>query len=92
MQTAHTDAGEVKYWTTTIKVRKPHRCSGCGREIKSGETCEVQTQLYDGAWDRSRTCAECVAWIAAHPGYFDNGEWHEGDIADAMREEGNADA
>ena len=87
MRTAYTDAGTVHYWSATIKVRKIHRCFGCGRMIQPGETCHTETQLCDGAFERMYTCPDCVAWIEAHPGYFNEDMWGEGDIATARAEE-----
>ena len=89
MQTAYTDDGYVKYWTDTIKARKPHRCFGCERAIGPRETCERQTHLRDGYWERFYTCSDCLAWLAAHPGYFNDDLWGEGDVAEARRQEGN---
>jgi len=43
------------------KARKEHTCEECGEPIKVGERHEYVCGLWDGRWDRHRTCAPCVA-------------------------------
>jgi len=54
------DAAEIS--TSTIrKARKSHECCECDREIIVGEHYEEATLLYDGSWDRYRTCLDCLS-------------------------------
>ena len=42
------------------RARTAHRCSECARPIRTGETYEDVRGLWDGRWDRFRTCSRCL--------------------------------
>ena len=44
-----------------VKARESHRCSECGSEIKAGEQYETVRGLWDGQWERFKTCSDCLA-------------------------------
>ena len=48
-------------WVVNIRVAaKIHSCCECDGLIAVGERHEVISSLYDGRWDRHRTCAACL--------------------------------
>ena len=42
-----------------VVARKPHRCAACRGEVAKGETCQVHTGKYDGAFYRDYLCRRC---------------------------------
>lgn len=53
------DPAEV--WIVTRRVAaKPHVCVECDGVIAKGERHEVVSSLYEGRWERHRTCAACL--------------------------------
>lgn len=52
----------------TVKGRKEHCCTECGRTLARGESHELVTGFFDGHWVAYRTCAHClvaVEWLRA---------------------------
>lgn len=67
----YVDDGEryAVYRSQRVVARRAHRCYECHRAIAPGETCESVSGLYDGRWERLRTCARCLAvrdYVTAH--------------------------
>ena len=89
MQTAYAENGWLKQWTRDVVVRKAHRCFGCEREIRPGECAEYHDVLEAEGWSHSYLCSECVGWLHAHPGHFEDG-YGEGDIGTEMRVQARA--
>src|SRR5512141_2158603 len=52
-----------------IAARKDHKCSECGRTIKTGESYEFVFGLANGKGHTYKTCVQCLNlrnWITAH--------------------------
>lgn len=69
------DFGErsVVYKASRVRAAKEHKCYECGRTIVLGERHEVVSSLYDGSWERTRTCARCLDvrdYVTAHAPCF----------------------
>jgi hypothetical protein len=47
------------YELKRVRVRKPHRCDGCGKTIERGEHATHHTGLFDGAWFSDYECDDC---------------------------------
>jgi len=45
--------------TMIITARKKHTCCECGEAISPGERYEVISGLWEGSWDRYKTCLPC---------------------------------
>lgn len=43
-----------------VKARKPHRCCECGLTIAKGEKYQVVSGMWDGRFDRIKTCMLCM--------------------------------
>ena len=41
-------------------ARKQHHCCECGGVIQPRDRHEITEGVWDGRWDRLRTCVECV--------------------------------
>lgn len=53
------DPAEV--WVVTTRVAaKRHACCECDGVIAKGERHEVVSSMYEGRWQRDRTCAACL--------------------------------
>ena len=48
------------YVSTPRRAAREHTCCECAGMIKKGETHELISMLYDGRWDRYRTCPACL--------------------------------
>lgn len=51
--------------TSSVKCRKEHRCRGCSRMIRKGETAEHNTGKFDGSWYSYYVCDGCQRMILA---------------------------
>lgn len=68
----------------TRRAAKPHKCSGCYREIAKGETYRRIGSLYERQWTTTILCAHCTVasdWLNGECG----GHLTEG-IAEDIRE------
>jgi len=56
-------------------ARSTHTCCECGLKINPGEKYEKFKGLWDGEWDRFKTCMKCselrdrVNWLHRNDGY-----------------------
>jgi len=48
------------YNEEVVTARKPHRCCECGTQIAKGEQYESVSGMWDGRFDRSKTCIPCM--------------------------------
>ena len=48
-------------WTTTPKAAKEYRCCECGSIIDKGEKHQLIKGIWDGTWDKYRTCEFCAS-------------------------------
>ncbi len=65
----------------TVRARKPHQCTECGRTIEVGEQYQYDFQVYDGSPGTWHTCQHCrVAqqWLIREcGGYLIEGTWED---------------
>lgn len=45
---------------TIRRARKSHRCEECRETIAVGQSYEHTSMLYEGTWERYRTCLPCA--------------------------------
>jgi len=50
---------------SNVKCRKEHRCTGCRRKIRKGETAEHNTGKFDGSFYSYYVCDGCQRMILA---------------------------
>lgn len=59
---------------TEVKARKPHKCSCCGRQIRTGETYLRHWSVYEGNVSNAKLCSDCASdraeFAAAHGGWL----------------------
>lgn len=62
------------YWECSSsvmrKARKEHKCSECGRTIERGEKYNYFSGKWEGSFDDSKTCVDCLSVIKV---FFCNG-------------------
>lgn len=51
--------GPSVFWVSTPRARKEHKCCECLSVISPGEEYELFEGVYDGSFDRYRTCSIC---------------------------------
>jgi len=49
------------FQAVTRIAHKTHKCCECHREIKPGEEYLHESGLWDGDWDKYKTCADCLS-------------------------------
>lgn len=55
-----TDFDRCQVWDPKQRVaRKEHRCDACGATIAAGEKYVHISSLFDGQWDKARSCLPC---------------------------------
>jgi hypothetical protein len=48
------------YHEEIVTARKPHRCCECGTTVAKGEKYESVSGMWDGQFDRIKTCIPCM--------------------------------
>ena len=74
------------YKATRHTARKQHRCYECDHPILPGERYEAVSSLYDGYFERSRTCPRCLdvrEYVTAHAPCFC---WLRGSMLDDAKD------
>jgi hypothetical protein len=63
-----------------VKARKAHRCNECRRTIEPGETYQTEAFMFEGEFNRHKTCAHCWVvrdWLTAECGGMVYGQVEE---------------